>query len=61
MQLIPGTAEQTPSFSLLSQQQPVFSDAEQHFYVIVVLSEIENLQTTSSHYPYSLRGKNKTD
>lgn len=51
MQLIPGTAEQTPSFSLLSQQQPVFSDAEQHFYVIVVLSETENLQTTSSHYP----------
>lgn len=51
MQLISGTAEQNLSFTLLSQQQHVFSDAEQYFYVIVVLSEIENLQTTRSHYP----------
>lgn len=50
MQLIPDTAKQNTSFSLLQSSSILFNYAEQHLYIIVVL-EIENLHKTRSHYP----------
>lgn len=61
MQLIPGTAKQGPPFSSRRCSRAWFNYAEQHFSVIAVISERENLHMTRSHYPKSLRGKNKTD